>query len=623
MKGRTLICILISAFLLITPRTQARGGLELLSRSLLQGPSRTVAFFDEGIILGTGGGMVIFSGNGASDYVFLQLEAEPWDIAVYGDAAYIATITSGILTVNISDPKNPFVTNRNPIPRSNHCCVSNGRLYVSSLIGGLYILDLSDPFEPEPFNEPNKSQRIISLSVDGDILVTGGHSKFEIFRIRETKPLKSLAKVKTQEHRGIILGGGVLYVMTKSDKVLRWDMADPANPEELSPISVDGISDLAVNGSRGLLLCKDGRIVPFETNDILPMKMETKEQLKLYEKKPSLISSIIDKFKSMGKGGHFPGNSIFMSGDHFATIDGHEGIFIYELDGSTALSLGNLPTRGFAIDLVAANGYVYLANARDGLRIGEVHEDGSVDWIGHLQTNVARDVALSGTTLVLADGNHGLKIIDVEDPSAPRLLGEHPSPYFLSAVVVRDEKAYLAGGLGGVEIVDFSDPAHPALEWRDEFSEVRGIEVDEDFIYFADGREGFRTYSRKEDPPASVSVLDTEGWNCDVFIYDDTACLADGGHGIKTADISDRSNPVLTGSLNLHTLTREIHALNGTLFAAGHTSGIKAIDITDPGSPSLAAAFRTVDDARGVFADDRFVYLASGSGGVYIFSYTR
>jgi hypothetical protein len=58
-------------------------------------------------------------------------------------------------------------------------------------------------------------------------------------------------------------------------------------------------------------------------------------------------------------------------------------------------------------------------------------------------------------------------------------------------------------------------------------------------------------------------------------------------------------------------------------FIATQTQGITAVDISDPRNPAIAARYQTVDDARGAFSDDRFVYLASGSGGLYIFRYKK
>jgi hypothetical protein len=255
------------------------------------------------------------------------------------------------------------------------------------------------------------------------------------------------------------------------------------------------------------------------------------------------------------------------------------------------------------------------------VRIGKVERDGAVDWVGHLQTYEARDVALVGHNLVIADGQGGLKIADVTDPRNPKIIGSHSSPYYMSALVVASGKAYCAGGMGGVEIVDIADVHRPKLLWRQDFSEVRGIWVEGPYLHFADGFEGYRIFSLAGKKPVQLAVLNMPGWTCDCFVSKNMAYLADGGRGIAVVDVKDKRRPRLFGSVSVGSIAREIHLRRRTLFVASNTSGITAVDVSSPRNPSITASYQTVSEARGVFADDEFVYLASGSGGVYVFKY--
>jgi len=310
-----------------------------------------------------------------------------------------------------------------------------------------------------------------------------------------------------------------------------------------------------------------------------------------------------------------------MEGKQLAIVSAFEGVRLCAREGASARVLDRFATRGFAIDLIAVNNLLYVANGYDGVRIGKVDRNGTIDWISHIQTNEARDVALAADCLVIADGAGGIKTADVADPRHPRIIGKHSSPYFMSAVVVQGTKAYCAGGLGGVEIVDIADPRRPSLVWQERFSEVRGIWVSGQYLYFADGFRGFRIFSLGGKEPAPLSVLDTPGWNCDCFVEGNAAYLADGGRGIVIADIANKKKPRMLGSVSLGTIAREIHLRGRTLFVASNTKGIAAVDVSNMRKPVVASWHQTVDDGRGVFADSEFVYLASGSGGVYVFRY--
>lgn len=629
-------------------RTEA-GEFKLLSRSLIQGPSRSGAFQEDGFILGTGGGIVLFPSLANPDETtYLSIEGEPICIAVHAGAAYIAANRGGLVTVDITNPRSPRVTHSfTRSRRAVSCSVQGSTLLLLDNDRKLYTFDLVKPLEPRLLREEKLSFTPLWVTTEGELIAVIGNRTAILYTLRPEGGLQKRSEVAFPDNvkRGI-MHGGIFYAITLNGSVERWNLENADTPESLSPLPVDAAADLAFSGSRGLVLTKSHKVIPLElsagrdagsrnlrgrdhegTRDPnrnsggleagAPLKMTGQEKLG----GDSQGDFLLRKIRNILLYGNFLGTSIAFDGSRFATIAGKNGVFFFSLEGNAGRYIGNMTTQGFAVDLIAANGHVYVANGHDGLRIGEVHGDGSVDWIGHLQTTEARDLALSGSILALCDGSGGFKTIDISDPANPRLIGTKSSPFYNSALFNHEQRAYIAGGLGGVEVLDFTDAAHPKLVWRDEFSEVRGIHVDSEYLYFADGFDGFRIYTITMDKPQPVSVLDTEGWNCDCFVLGDIAYLADGGNGVKVVDITDRKHPTLVGAVDLGALTRNVHAAAGMVFAAAHTSGIAAIDVSNPTNPVVTARYRTVDDGRGVYVDDRFVYLASGSGGVYIFKY--
>lgn len=601
----------------------------------MQEPARTVEFFPGGLVLGTGGGLVFFSPPDSMESpLFIPIDGEPRSICIRGKTAYIAAFTGGLRVFDLSNRTQPREVYSFPTPKALGCTTAGGYLVLIDLVKGLYVLDLDDPGRPGERYSRSTEMPARYIASEGDLLAALSQKSVYILRVREDGALQHMTRIKhVATLKKALLQGGILYLLSGEGDIHRWNLADPSNPSQLPVIAGKKAKDLAIEGPRGFMLTESSDLVPFTIDDDEAREtgkgrpgsrgksggIEIGKPLKLKPKRGGLTG------RTGGHGGaDYTGwSSITFSGDRLAALAAREGLFLYGTSNREARLIGRLPTRGFAIDLVAEGGFLYLANGSDGVRIGKVSNDGTIDWIGHFQTLVARDVALSGNMLVVADGYGGLKTVDVSDPGSPVLLGQTQSPYYLSAVILRGSKAYLAGGLGGMEVVDVSNPRSPKLTWRKDFSEVRGLDVDDEFLYFADGYEGFRIFSLAGRGPSSLSLLDTPGWNCDCFVIGDTAYLADGGRGIRAVDISDRRKPKELGAVSLGVLTREIHALDGIVFAAAHTRGIAAIDVTDPSRPFVSARYRTVDDARGVFADGRFVYLASGSGGVYIFRYVK
>ena len=62
---------------------------------------------------------------------------------------------------------------------------------------------------------------------------------------------------------------------------------------------------------------------------------------------------------------------------------------------------------------------------------------------------------------VLAEGRH-LKIVDLSDPSEPRLLGRLTLPQSLKAVALSGPHAYVTGQ-DGLWVIDVSNPAAPLM----------------------------------------------------------------------------------------------------------------------------------------------------------------
>lgn len=622
------------------------GEFTLRSRTLLEGPAQAGAFTDNGFILGMGGGIVLLHNlDDPDDRTFITIEGMPQDIAVFHEVAYIAAGRGGLVVVDLTDPSNPTAANRfNGSRRAVGCALHERTLMLLDVDNALHTFDLSIPLDPLHVKNVRMKYIPLLMATEEELVAVVGSRKGTVYTVQPDHTLRKCADLAFAENtkRGVI-HDRILYTIVMDGSIRRYNLEDPYAPKEMPPLQLETATDISFAGSGGLILTKSRKVIPFTYRDTAHAgKTEGREHARSREPdgaggiesgKPLKIvgeeklgdgetrGSILSRIRTALLFGKFPGRSVTFDGSRFAMLAGQRGVFFFSLENGAARYRGHMTTPGFAIDLVASGGFLYVANSGDGIRIGEVHDDGSVDWIGHLETAEARDLVVNGSVVALCDGRAGFKTIDVSDPRHPRLITTSSSPFFNSAIVCQQQRAYIAGGLGGVEVLDFTDTASPRLVWRDEFSEVRGIHVDERYLYFADGFDGFRIYSIMQEKPQPVATLDTEGWNCDCFVLGDYAYLADGGNGVKVVDVADREHPALVGVAEIGALTRNVHAVPGMVFAAIHTSGIAAVDVSDPANPFVAARHRTVDDGRGVWVDERFVYLASGSGGVYIFTY--
>ncbi|HVO76855.1 MAG TPA: hypothetical protein VMT60_02620 [Candidatus Bathyarchaeia archaeon] len=612
------------AFALAVPGgLRAAPEFRLCSRTLLQGPARTVTFSGGTTLVGTGGCVAIFSeGTSLKNPVCIQSEGEPGQIVVRGSLAYVAAFSGGLEVIDLAAAGGPKKTYRYGTIQAMTCAGAGSFLYVADAESRLFVFDLANPREPRFTEMIPQPSAVYSLSAERDLVAITYQRKTFMYRADAGGKLRKLSETAyDSDAKKGILRGGFLHVLTASGTLLSWDVRAADKPFSLKPLQTKGVTDVAVGDGGGVLLTNLEYVIPFE---IAGGSRSGGARLKTL--KGFSILSVNNYGQSVATGSPSApeitrATGVFAGRNRIAVLYPFDGIRLYAIEKGAGRLLDAFPTPGYAINLLAAGGLLYVANSYDGVRIGRVARDGSLDWIGHLQTGEARDIALAGKNLIIADGSKGLKTADVSDPAHPRIIARYSTPYYMSALTLAGGRAYCAGGLEGVEIVDIANPAQPSLVWREKFSEVRGIAVDDRYLYFADGDRGFRTFALGKDRPTPVSLLDTPGWNDDCFIDKNTAYLADGGRGIIVVDIADRTKPRILGSLELNTLARVVWLRGKTLFVAGHTKGVAAVDVSNPRKPTVAAWYDTVDDARGVFADGDFVYVASGSGGVYVFKY--
>jgi hypothetical protein len=601
----TVLMLLAATAAIASPR------FELLSRSLLQGPVRSAVICDQGVVIGSGGALyVIPEGTEPESGILVQLDGEPLSLAAREGIIYAAVDKLGLVTLDITDPTSPALGIAYESKSVHSLALRDRFILVSDNMKGLLLFDISGNSNPKLIDVKEEVIKGRRLWSGGERIVATMWRTAEILEIGGGNGIETTVSVEAG--RPVAKGyanDSVLYILTKQGEVLRFDISDPSSPTPLPPLAKRGVKDIHIAGGEGMMLLGNGTITSFGKCGRGDGAADPRYSLMI---KDGL------KLRS-----GFQGSYLVAAEGYLATYDPLGKFELFGLEGDHATPLGNFETSGFAIDLTARDGYVYLANGKEGLRTGRISDDGTIEWIGRIQTTEARDAAIDGNILVLGDGTGGTRFFSLDDPAAPKQIGHIDSHYYICSVVAKNSIAYLGGGLQGAEIVDFSNPESPRLVWRHKFSEVRGLDSDGEYLYLCDGFEGLRVFTLSRRSPVQIAQVNTPGWACDAFITGNILCLADGGDGIMTLDISDPSSPVVLGTVSVGSIAREIHVWDKTLFVASNKAGITAVDISDPAEPVITGRHQSVDDGRGVFVDGRFVFLASGSGGLYIFRYGR
>jgi len=309
------------------------------------------------------------------------------------------------------------------------------------------------------------------------------------------------------------------------------------------------------------------------------------------------------------------------------------------------------------------DGYAYVADTDDGLRIVDVSDPAHPMEIGFYKTRRTWDVYVEGRYAYLACFGHGLRIVDVSDPTQPVEIASYETgcvvndvyvsggyvyavcwagddlhiidindPMHPAEVAVFDAEggsndvyvsgnyAYLANGMSGLRIIDVSDPAHPAeIGFYDTPGNAFDVNVVGGYAYVADGSNGLRIIDVNDTShPVEVGFCDTLTGAGGVYVAGHSAFVAEGSHGLHLIDVSDISHPVETGFYETGGSTKDVYVSGRYAYVANGWKGLRIFDINDPSHPAEIGYLDTEGFAEDVCVSDHYAYLADYSGGLHI-----
>lgn len=231
-----------------------------------------------------------------------------------------------------------------------------------------------------------------------------------------------------------------------------------------------------------------------------------------------------------------------------------------------------------------------------------------------------RKTAAGGSLLYFA-GLDGLHVLDVSDPSQPRVIAD--TDISAVGVAANGNRLYATGGASGITVLDVSDPQQPKPMGSYEYPRLPfGIAVDGDRAYVADWDTGLHVFDVSDAGlPKAMGTYRKERWALGVSARGSYAYVAAGKTGLVVLDVSDPAHIREVGSLETATGVRDVALHGHHAFIAEADTGIRVLDISDPTKPRPLASFDTPRQALGVATADGRLYIAEAQmlkGGVRI-----
>ncbi len=437
------------------------------------------------------------------------------DIAAYEDHLYLAAGKNGVLIYSLADPAVPSLVGK----------IDAKKLVKSITIAGesLYLLEnglirqyqIEDPVAPQLLVEREHFSAPQRLFHAGDkVYVSDNNSGLAVIDnssgvLSETSDFFNLGG----DSRALIADGDYLYAAVTGIglKVLQSDAIKPRTVAGFFP-TPGNVKDFTIYGdyiyildSVGQLQVKQLNVNPAGSREVVDSFLQTQaislffdrngSTLYLPSRKTGVTALDISTPGQMSIVGEWPqlnADRLYADDEYLLAKKGIDGVELFKFDENGELKsidqLNNIPTRS----VLSHKDLIILSTPAEGIRFYRIIED-RLRLVSQIKMpfpmdhfSWALELAVNDNILYVANGENGLLLVDISDPSAPSITGTINLPGYTNGLWIDEDRIYVASRYSGVHTIDIVDPRKPRLLSTIRISDLSGrIERHNDLLYLA------------------------------------------------------------------------------------------------------------------------------------------
>jgi len=297
-----------------------------------------------------------------------------------------------------------------------------------------------------------------------------------------------------------------------------------------------------------------------------------------------------------------------------------------ELGGSTSLvHVDNDDQGGKARGVAVGSSFVFLANDGNGLQTYTVGSTGKLTFIdADAQGGSYRGVAVGSSFVVAANSSRGIMTYSVGSTGALTFIdSDNNSSAGGHFIHIGSSFAFVAKAAAGVS--SYSIGSTGALTFKDSNDQggfVFGVHGDENFLYTANSAGGLFSYSVSSDGVMTViDNMPTGGGYINLikgssFLYGANANL-----GISSISVGSTGALTLIDTDDQGGYARHVWVDNDYVYLANSTGGVLIYSVNGAGALTfIDSDARPSSTAFGVVANEKFILVANGVGGIDTYS---
>ena len=289
-------------------------------------------------------------------------------------------------------------------------------------------------------------------------------------------------------------------------------------------------------------------------------------------------------------------------------------------------------TSGYAQDVVINGNLAFVAQGEGGLMIIDIANPSSpmeLATVAQELKGYGYKIANKDSVVYIAAGGFGVSVVDATDPENPEVTATNLAMKPAKSFDIMGNFLFTAIGEYGFKVSDISYPTQPDIRGETitpGFAQGVTVSPDSNFLLIACGEMGFAVFdiSELQNGWGTYPIfgwVDTPGYAEDVAAHPDLpyVFIASGTGGLLIADYSDSGNVKIVGSFSTGGYAKEVVYKSGKAYVTTELRGLQIIDVSNINSPSRIGTVET-SYALGVAVDDKYIYVADENEGLIIIS---
>ncbi len=537
--------------------------------------------------------------------------------------------------------------------RGRYVTIRGAHAYLANSRGGLHIVDVSEPAQPQRAGVFYPHGAAAALAVHGHyVYMAASGSGLTIFDVADPAQPRLMATVPIRGTAAdITIVAPYAYVGTRQGALVILDLSTPLQPRRVGQVDVAGrVLDIAVHQGTAYLACLDQGVVIVDVSS--PQQPHVlhrwptsnaatgvaihghhafiaADQLEVLDiTRPASPQHAVTHYvrSAYGVAWHAP---------HALVASGTDGVHLVSMTAkgsvTTKGSVASSPSGHYAARLTMMGSYALVADTRGGLQILDLSQPAQpriAATVADIGTIV--DVAVAGTTAYLANDRRGsgLVVVDLHDPEAPRVMGRYHSE-MTTDVAVWQDRAILSDAAGLVQLVDIRQATRPQLlDTLVVPGKLQRLALRPPYVFVASNTAGVHVVEITDsDQLQHRTSVPMPGRALDIALADQTAYIAAVDGGIQVLDVRTPAQPVL-GTPYHHSDEEGDHIIRllaheHTLYAIDNERGIQILRRSDAGVLRLEASVTVPRGAPwGLTAAGPYLFVTTLLHSLYSFDLT-